>query len=143
MKRYLMISSLALLIMGLCATDVFAGHKKFKTPEHYVTFSFFIHPCSIGYKHLVLRNLYLTGNLDYCSSDEELLLQTGAAYMIPRKIIIFRFFGGGGIEFSRNNGYMHPYVMVGTKLWIIHFDIVHPLRQNREPGYRFGFIFSF
>lgn len=143
MKRYLMINLLALLVMGLCATDVYAGQKKFKTADHYVSFSFFIHPWSVGYKHLVYRNVYLTGNLDYHSSETDLLLQTGAAYMIPRKILIFRFYGGGGIEFSRNNGYMYPYFMVGTKLWIFHFDIVHPLQRNREPAYRFGLIFSF
>ena len=143
MKKYLTASFVGLLVMGFCVTDVFSGRKKFEPPEHYVTFSFFINPWNVGYKHLLARNLYLTGNLDYVGSRSDLILQAGAAYMIPRKILIFRFFGGGGLEFSRNDGYMYPYVMIGTKLWVFHFDIVHPLRRNIEPGYRLGFIFSF
>lgn len=143
MKKFIAVSLLGVFVMGFCATDVFARRKKFEPPDHYLTLSFFISPWSVGYKHLLSRNLYLTGNLDYSSGDEDLIFQAGAAYMVPRKILIFRFFGGGGLEFSRNNTSMYPYVTIGTKLWILHFEIIHPLLRNRSPGYRFGFIFPF
>jgi len=142
MKKCLTTSLLGLMVMGFCATDVLARTKKFESPDHYFTLSFFINPWSVGYKHRISPNMYLTGNLDYLGHREDLTFQAGAAYMVPRKFLIFRFFGGGGLEYSRNNGYMYPYLMVGTKLWIFHFDIVHPLMRNSKPGYRFGFIFS-
>lgn len=143
MRKYLTIGLLGLLVMGFSASDVFAHTKKFEPPENLITFSFFINPLRVGYKHLISRNVYLTGNIDYIGDRTDLIFQAGAAYMIPRKILIFRLYGGGGLEFSRNKSYMYPYVMVGTKLWIFHFDISHPLRKHRTPEYRFGFIFSF
>lgn len=143
MRRYLMIGFLGLLVLVFCTTDASARSKKFQPPEHYISLSFFLNPWNIGYKHLVFRNMYLTGNLDYLSSHSDLVLQAGTVYMIPRKILIFRFFAGGGLEFSRNHGFRYPYVMISTKLWILHFDIVHPLKNKSNPEYRLGFIFSF
>jgi len=143
MRKYLTVSFLGLLIVVFGATDTFAGEKKSKAPDHYLTFSFFINPVSVGYKHLVSPNIYLTGNLDYISSKSDLLLQTGAAYMIPRKILIFRFYGGGGLEFSRNHGFNYPYVVIGTNFWFLYTEIVHPLESKKKPDYRLGFSFSF
>ncbi len=143
MEKYLTISLMGLLVLGFCATDVGAHTKKFEPPDNYMTFSFVINPLSLGYKHRMAQNTYFTGNMDYIGRDTELILQVGAAYMFPRKFLIFRFFGGGGIEYSRNNSSVYPYIMAGTKLWIFHFDIVHTLQRNSSPGYRLGFIYSF
>jgi len=143
MKKYMTVALLGFFIVALSSADASRHQNRFRTPENYLTFSFFFHPLSVGYKHLTFPNVYLTGNLDYVSSDSDLLLQAGAAYMIPRKILIFRLFGGGGLEFSRNHGYMYPYVMIGTNVWILNWEIVHPLRSHESPTYRFGFSFSF
>jgi hypothetical protein len=143
MKRYFAICLLGLLAIGLSTNDILAHGKKFVPPDSYITLSFFLNPNSIGYRHLVSRNLYLTGNLDYRRSKNNLTLQAGTAYMIPKRIVIFRFYGGGGMEYSRNQGYMYPYVLLGTKLWILHFDVVHTLRKENDPRYRLGFMFSF
>jgi len=143
MKKFLVICLMGILILAFCPMDVAAKNRKLEPRNNYVTFSFFITPLSVGLKHQLSRNVYLTGNMDYIGNDENLIFQGGLAYMIPPKILLFRFYGGGGIEYSRNDYRTAPYVMVGTKLWILHFDIVHPLWRGATPAYRLGFMFSF
>jgi hypothetical protein len=146
MKKKVMIGILGFFVFAFCTTDMFAGHrrsKSYQSLDNFVTFSFFIQPASLGYKHRLTGNMFLTGNVDYVGSEEDLLFQTGAAYMIPRKILFFRLYGGGGVEFSRNHGYMYPYVMAGSKFWFLYAEIVHPMQSHSTPNYRFGFSFSF
>jgi hypothetical protein len=146
MKKILMTGMLVLLIVSFCATDTLAKHRgsrPYQSPDNFVTFSCFIQPLSFGLKHQVVRNVFLTGNMDYLRADEDLLFQAGAAYMIPRKILFFRLYGGGGLEMSRNRGVMYPYLMAGTKFWFLFAEIYHPLEKERTPGYRFGFCVSF
>jgi hypothetical protein len=146
MKKILTFGLMGLMIFALCATDSFAKHRRSKSyypPDNFVTFSFFIHPVSLGYKHRLTGNMFLTGNVDYVSSEADLLFQVGAAYMLPRKILFFRLYGGGGIEMSRNHGYMYPYVVAGTKFLFFYAEIIHPLQSHSVPNYRFGFSFTF
>jgi hypothetical protein len=144
MKKYLIIVLSGFCLLAFCVSDAFAHGKRFHSPEHYLNLSLFVfHPASLGYKHLLAQNIYLTGNLDYIRSEEDLLFQAGAAYMIPAKILFFRFYGGGGMEFSRNRGYLYPYVMAGTNFWFLFTEAAYPLRSNEEPLYRFGFSISF
>ena len=145
MKKSLMIGLMGLLIFAFCATDTIAKHRRsqpYRSQDNIVTFSFFINPVSVGYKHRLTGNVFLTGNMDYVSSDSDLLFQAGVAYMLPRKILFFRPYGGGGIEMSRNHGYMYPYVSFGTKFLFLYAEIVHPLQNKSTPNYRFGFSFS-
>jgi hypothetical protein len=146
MNKILPIGFMVLLLITFCATDTFAKQGKsrsYQAPDNFVTFSFFINPVNVGYQHRLSGNLFLTGNMDYVSSESDLLFQAGAAYMLPRKILFFRPYGGGGIELSRNHGYMYPYVLVGTKFLFLYAEIVHPLQNKSSPNYRFGFSFSF
>jgi len=146
MKKYLSIGLMGLLALGFCATDTFAKHRRsrpYRSPDNFVTFSFFIHPVSLGYQHRLSGNLFLTGNMDYVSSESDLLFQAGAAYMLPRKILFFRLYGGGGIEMSRNHGYRYPYVVAGTKFFFLYAEIVHPMQSHGTPSYRLGFSFTF
>jgi len=145
MKRYLTMGLMVLLVFAFCATDTYAEHRRsrsFRSPDNFVTFSFFINPVSVGYKHRLTGNVFLTGNMDYVSSESDLMFQAGAAYVLPRKILFFRPYGGGGIEMSRNHGYMYPYVSFGTKFLFLYAEIVHPLQNKSTPNYRFGFSFS-
>ena len=146
MRKYVMVSLMGLLCFAFCATGTFAKQRRsqsYHPPDNFVTFSFFIHPINLGYQHRLSGNVFLTGNMDYVSSESDLLFQAGAAYMLPRKILFFRLYGGGGIEMSRNHGYMYPYVMAGTKFWFLYAEIVHPMQSHSTPNYRFGFSFSF
>jgi hypothetical protein len=144
MKKYVALGFLGLALMALTSSDAFAKCRRGRTPERYVNLSFFFfQPLDVGYKQRVAPNVYLTGNMDYEPDEKDLRFQAGAAYMIPHKILFFRLYGGGGVEFSRNKGYMYPYVAVGTNFWILYTEIVHPLRAGREPTYRFGLSLAF
>ncbi len=146
MKKILPVGIIGLLLISFCATDSYAKHRRsrsYQSPDNFVTFSFFIQPVSVGYKHRLTGNVFLIGNMDYVSSESDLLFQAGAAYMLPRKILFFRLYGGGGIEMSRNHGYMYPFVMAGTKFLFLYAEIVHPMQSHSTPTYRFGFSFSF
>ena len=146
MKRSLTVGIMGLLVFSFCAVGSFAerrGPRSFQSKNHFVSFSFFINPVSLGYKHRLEGNMFLTGDMDYVSSDSDLRFRIGAAYVMPRKILIFRLYGGGGIEMSRNRGYRHPYVVVGTKFLFLYTEIIHPLRSHSSPTYRFGFSFTF
>jgi len=143
MKKILLISLLVILIIPLLTATGFARGRKSCAPGHFLTLSFFINPVNIGYKHRLFGNLYATTNLDYRRSITDLELQTGAVYLFPHKIIIFTLYGGGGIQFSRNEGYQYPYLTVGTNFLFLFTEIIHPLENGREPNYRFGFSFKF
>jgi len=144
MNKALIIFTLAsLFIVGICIKDVSASQTKNQLADNYLTFSFVIHPVSVGYKRQVSRNFYFTGNIDYEDSSGDLFFQGGGAYMIPRKFWIFQFYGGGGWQFSRNHGYQFPYLSLGTRIWILSWEVVYPLQRAEETGYRFGFCISF
>ena len=143
MRKYLIIIFIWFLLVGIFTINGMAHSRKSVNPDNYFSLSFFISPFSVGLKHQLTKSIYLTGNMDYIGHDQNLVFQGGLAYIIPHKILIFRFYGGGGIEYSRNDYQAAPYVMLGTKLWILHFDIIHLLRRGATPGYRLGFMFTF
>ena len=124
-------------------SNTFAHGKKPEVPDHNLTFSFVIHPVSVGYKHRVASSTYLTTNLDYVEDRNDIQFQVGAAYMIPRKFWIFWFYGGTGLQFSRNHAYQHPYVTLGTRFWILYSEVVYPIQRTSDTGFRFGFSVTF
>lgn len=143
MKKNLTIFILSLLIIVVCTENTSARVKPVELQKNYLTFSFVIYPANAGLKHLVTKNFYLTANLDYVHSKSDVYFQSGATYMIPYKFLIFRFYGGGGLQLSRNHGFQYPYAMLGTKIWVFYTEIVYPLQSKETPGYRLGFIASF
>lgn len=144
MKKMLSISLLGVLIFLICASGAFArSHHRNYSPKNYLTFSWFLKPASLGLKHRLFSNVYATGNLDYRNSSNDLEFQAGAVYLIPRKIIIFRLYAGGGYQFSRNEGYQYPYVTVGTNFIFLFSEIIYPMRNGMDSKYRFGFSFKF
>jgi len=143
MKKIVLIVLMAVLIILLLTATGFASKKRDCTPGHFLTFSCFINPVNIGYKHRLSENIYATANLDYRSSINDLEFQTGAVYLIPRKILIFQLYGGGGVQLSRNEGYQYPFLTVGTNFLFLFTEIIHPLENRMEPKYRLGFSFKF
>ena len=144
MKKAAIIFTLAsLFILGMCMGEAMAIPKKSQPADNYLTFSFVIHPVSVGYKRQVARNFYFTGNIDYEDSHGDLYFQGGGAYMLPRKFWIFWLYGGGGWQFSRNHGYQFPYLTLGTRVWILSWEVVYPLQRAEETNYRFGFSIAF
>lgn len=144
MKKILIAGLSGLCLLVLCLAEAYPHGREFHAPDKVLNLSFFVfHPISVGYKHHVGRNVFLTANLDYIRSENDLLFQAGAAYMIPARVLMFRFYGGGGIEAARNRSQLYPYVMVGTNFWFLFSEVAYPLRSNMEPLYRFGFKISF
>lgn len=143
MKKMLVVIILIFLIILFNSSAVLAKTRRIQEPNDYLTFSFFVNPASIGYKHHLFNNVYATGNLDYRSSISDLEFQAGTAYLLPPKIFIFKLYGGGGFQFSRNEGYQYPYVTVGTNFLIFYSEIIHPMKSRLEPKYRFGFSIKF
>jgi hypothetical protein len=144
MKKHLMVVILGTVILVSGAGNVFAHEKPYQPPKNFLNFSLLVfYPASVGYKHLVAGNTYLTGNLDYIRSEEDLRFQAGAVYMIPAKILFFRFYGGGGVEAYRNRSHVRPYVLVGIHFWILHTEIGYPLESYGKSFTRLGFSISF
>lgn len=138
------IMSLAgLLVVTICVEDAWAASRRNQPADNYVTFSFVINPISVGYKRQVARSFYFTGNVDYEGSQGDLYFQGGGAYMLPHKFWIFWLYGGGGWQFSRNHGYQFPYLTLGTRVWILSWEVIYPLERHEDPGYRFGFSIAF
>jgi formate/nitrite transporter FocA (FNT family) len=140
MKKIILIVLLVIIALFLSESQAFAEKP---APNKFLTVSCFINPVGIGYKHAVANDFYLAGSLDYRSTASDLEFQTGALYLIPKKILIFRFYVGGGLQFSRNQGYQYPYVSVGTNFLFLFTEMIHPLEANRDPRYRFGFSVKF
>lgn len=143
MKKLFMATLLIILMMVMCTGDVFAKSSRREPAQNYLTFSWLLRPASLGLKHHLGGNVYLTGNLDYKSSINDLEFQAGAVYLFPMKIIIFKLYSGGGFQFSRNEGYQCPYVMVGTHFWFLFSDVVYPLDSGGSNTYRFGLSIKF
>ena len=142
-KVAIIFSFLCLLLAGVCIDDALASSDKNLPADNYVTFSFVIHPVSVGYKRQVAPCFFFTGNVDYEGSDGDLYFQAGGVYMLPHKFWIFRLYGGGGWQFSRNYGYQFPYLTLGSRVWIFSWEVVYPLERGEDPGYRFGFSIAF
>lgn len=144
MKRKILVGFVILLVFFLGSTKAFAHRRQPKpTSPHYLTFTFVINPTGLGYKHHLRSNFYLTGDLDYRPGEEDLLFRTGGAYQFPVKILIFRFYGGGGVQFSRNIGYEYPYAVVGSRFLFLYAEVIYGLVSYASPEYRLGFAVNF
>lgn len=140
MKRLIALSFVMIMLFLAASAPLSARHRESDT---YLTLSFFINPFHVGVKHKIFDNVYAVGNMDYVRSRSDLEFQVGAVYMIPRKILIFRFYVGPGFQISRNESFQYPFVTVGTKVWILFWEMNHPLRERLSPQYRFGMAFRF
>jgi len=143
---------LTVILIAACVLSVFSApiesdhrhHFGSSSPRQMVTASLFIfRPWSAGFKQRLAPNVYLTGTMDYIKDDKDLRFQAGAIYRMSRHLLFFHLYGGGGLEFSRNDGYLYPYLSVGADFWIFYTEVSHPLKAEQEPTARFGFRFSF
>ena len=98
---------------------------------------------AVGLKGRLADNLYGTLNIEYHPAANDLELRTGVAYLLPYRVLFFDFYGGIGLEFSRNEGYRHPYLMLGTDYLFFFSEVVYPLEEQEGPKYRGGFSFKF
>lgn len=149
MKKTLVAFLIGGFALALSAAPVAAHHRDWswgrnESPRQMVTASLFVfRPWSAGFRQRIVPHVYLTATMDYHKDDKDLRFQAGAIYRLSRKVLFFRLYGGGGLEFSRNDGYLYPYLTVGADFWIFYSEVSHPLHAEKDPTTRFGFRFSF
>jgi len=143
MRKLFSISILMVLIISISSTETLANSTKDSSSKNYLTFSWFFKPASLGTKVLVTKKVYATGNIDYRDSTKDLEFQGGAVYLFPPKILIFKLYAGGGLQFSRNEGFQYPYISVGTNFLFLFSEILYPMKSGLEPKYRAGFSVKF
>lgn len=96
-----------------------------------------------GLKYRIGNNFYATGNLEYSYSQRDTSLQIGGIYLIPHDVLFFRFYGGGGAEFSTKRGYRYPYLLMGTDFLIFFSEILYPWEPEAAPRVRSGISIEF
>ncbi len=106
-----------------------------------------------GIKPRLWQRIYGTGNLEYREDDRDLLFQVGAVYTYPYEMVFlkingqkilyldFYFYGGGGVQFSRNQGYHYPYLILGLHSLFLFAETVYP-RAEEKPVLRTGLSFK-
>ncbi len=143
MRKLILIVILTILIISISSSEIFAKSYHDSSLKNYLTFSWFFSPASLGTKLRIANNVYATGNIDYRKSTRDFEIQAGAVYLFPPKILIFKFYTGGGYQFSRNEGVQYPYVSVGTNFLFFFSEVIYPMRSGLDPKYRVGFSFKF
>jgi DUF4097 and DUF4098 domain-containing protein YvlB len=96
-----------------------------------------------GLKYQIKNHFYITSNLEYSSLERDLHLQIGSIYLIPHKVLFFRFYGGGGVEFSNRDGYLYPYLLMGTDFLFFFSEVLYPWETETVPSFRNGFSIKF
>ena len=131
------------IIILLSPLSLFAEDRHREPADHYLTMTCFVNPLSLGCQHHLGKRFYATADVDYLGSEKDLEMRTGAVLAFPVKILFFHFYGGGGVQFSRDQGYQYPYLSIGTRFLFFYSELIHPWREKMSPSYRFGFSFSF
>ncbi|MGQ9780319.1 MAG: hypothetical protein ACUVRM_10700 [Bacillota bacterium] len=98
---------------------------------------------AVGLQTRLAENLYGTLNIEYHEAANDLELRAGVAYLLPYRVLFFSFYGGVGLEFSRNEGYRYPYLALGTNFLFLFSEVVYPLEKEERPKYRSGLSFKF
>jgi hypothetical protein len=143
MKKLIFIVLILLLFLLLTGASVFARHDDLRPPSSFINLYRIDHKIAAGLKQHVLTHIYATGNLEYRSEASDLELQFGTVYLLPQKILFFRLYGGTGLQFSRNEGYQYPYLVLGTHFLFFFSEVIHPWHGKMEPKFRGGFSFHF
>jgi hypothetical protein len=143
---FLMVLLSALLICGQTKT----GQVNKKIPRirrnRVITLSlgFPVIPTGLGYKHPLSKYLYATGSVTITNGSKDLLFRSGIEYQFPVRVLIFHFYVGTGLQFSRNaGGYQYPYTTIGTRCLIFFSEMVMPMKGEERSSYRLGFNFRF
>ena len=142
MTKKLFVLCLACGLMLLGAAGVLAGECE-SGPEMFLDLYKVDDAFAVGIKKCFVKNLYGTLNIEYHETANDLEFQAGAIYLLPHEVLFFKFYGGGGVQLSRNLGYEYPYLVLGTNFLFLFSEVVYPLEKEAEPRYRGGFSFEF
>ena len=157
MKKFF--SSILVLVL-ICTASVQALAADFLKdahilPESFLNLYWIDRSFSMGIKQSIFKPVYATANMEFAQADADLRFQLGAAYVLPKELVVLRikeekiiyfnlyFYGGGGCQFSRNEGYQYPYLLLGTNYLFFFAESVYPLADRIEPQFRSGFSIKF
>lgn len=159
MNKYIMsiltASFLVLINASAAVAGDFAGEYDYILPETFVNVYWVDRNLALGLKQDIWHRIYATGNIEFASAETDLLLQVGAVHVLPREVVFLRingekvisfnlyFYGGGGLQFSRNEGYNYSYLLLGFNYLFLFSESVYPLSEVKGPQYRWGFSFRF
>jgi hypothetical protein len=157
MKKYIVVL-LVLILIGAGSLQVLAAD--FPKDAHILPASFLNlywvdQSFSMGIKQSIFKPVYATANMEFDQADADLRFHLGAAYVLPKELVVLRvegekviyfnlyFYGGGGCQISRNEGYQYPYLLLGTNYLFLFAESVYPLADRIEPQFRSGFSIKF
>lgn len=104
----------------------------------------------MGLKQRLFTPVYATVNLDFNREATDLTLSLGLVYVLPKEEWLFRcipvnlyFYGGGGWQYTRNQGQHNSYLLLGVNYLFLFAESVYPLGYEVEPQFRSGFSIRF
>lgn len=158
MKKFILFSLLLSLLVFAGGLRVFAADfpkDAHILPESFLNLYWVDKSFSVGIKQSIFKPVYATANVEFYRPNTDVLLRLGAAYILPKELVFLRvkeekvisfnlyFYGGGGWQFSRNEGYQYPYLLIGANYLFLFAESVYPLAHETEPMFRSGFSFKF
>ena len=142
--RLSMVLLVALLLIG--GTPLLAsaatGQKK-ASPNGFLQLYETEANLSCALKFRLWSSLYAGTNIEYYSSAQDMKLHLGAVWFLPHEFLFFRFYGGGGYQYSRRNGTDFSYLVLGSHFLFLFSEVLYPWEIETEPLMRFGFSFKY
>jgi hypothetical protein len=143
-NRVLLFSLLALIFICITPTLVTAeAVSKSGSPSGFLQLYKTEDNLSCALKFRLLSDLYGGTNIEYFASDLDTKIHLGAVYLLPHEFLFFRFYGGVGYQFSRNNGGEFSYLVLGSHYLFLFSEVLYPWEIEEEPLVRFGLSFKY
>lgn len=153
MKRFVLSVLILLFLAGAQTAPVMAADPQEDVhllPDSFLNIYWLDQALCMGLKQQLFSPVYATANLDYHWTSSDLTLSLGLVYMLPKEEELFgflpvdlHFYGGGGWQFTRNQGRNNPYLLLGINCLIFFAESVYPLNPELEPEFRSGFSIKF
>jgi hypothetical protein len=121
----------------------YSGAPRTWTPGSFINLYAIDGHIAAGLKERLFGRFYAQANVQYQETSADLEMQAGLSYLLPVKVLFFRFYGGTGFQFSRNRGYQYPYLSMGTDFLFFFSEVIYPMRTGLSPQVRGGFSFHF
>lgn len=108
---------------------------------------------AVGLKQKISNRFFLTSDIEYVASSNDLEFQMGATYFIPYKVDLGVFFDqwwtfniylypGAGVQYFRNTGEKSGYLVLGVNYLIFFSESIYPFAPGKKPELRTGLSFS-
>lgn len=142
--RVLLFTLVIFIFIGITPTLVFAeAAYKSWSPSGFLQFYETEDNLACALKFRLLGEVYGGTNIEYFVSDLDTKIHLGAVYLLPHEFLFFRFYGGAGYQYSRNNGGEFSYLVLGSHYLFLFSEVLYPWEIEKEPLIRFGLSFKY